>query len=147
MSRKLLLNWVKEELGKVGGPVIHPDHYNACGERGEDGSVPFEPIKVIEAWGLGWGFCLGNALKYILRAPHKGSEMADLEKALWYLDRASSWQSRFEPLDLTRASCDAADVADAWGLGEALAEAVTAIEYDDAKKAAACIRKHLETLP
>ncbi len=54
----------------------HPPHYNA---------TPVEPIVVIEAWGL--GFCLGNTVKYIARAKHKGSELEDLKKAAWYLDR------------------------------------------------------------
>jgi hypothetical protein len=61
--------------------VNHPRHYG-----GEDN--PYEAIKVIEDWGL--GFCLGNALKYILRAKHKGTEQEDLQKALWYLNRAKS---------------------------------------------------------
>jgi len=32
-------------------------------------------------------FCLGNALKYIWRTDHKGADIQDLEKALWYLQR------------------------------------------------------------
>lgn len=44
-----------------------------------------EPIDVIEAWGL--GFHLGNAVKYIARAEHKGRQLEDLQKARWYLDR------------------------------------------------------------
>jgi hypothetical protein len=44
-----------------------------------------EPITVIERWGL--GFALGNVLKYIVRAAHKGEELRDLRKALWYLAR------------------------------------------------------------
>jgi hypothetical protein len=57
--------------------VNHPAHYG--GEQN-----PYEAIKVIEAWGL--GFCLGNALKYISRAERKGNALEDLEKARWYLD-------------------------------------------------------------
>lgn len=44
-----------------------------------------EPVVVIEKWDL--GFHLGNVLKYIVRARHKGSELRDLRKARWYLDR------------------------------------------------------------
>lgn len=44
-----------------------------------------EPITVIEDWGL--DFYLGNALKYIARAELKGSKKADLEKAVWYIQR------------------------------------------------------------
>ena len=58
--------------------VDHPDHYG-----GKDN--PFEAIKVIEAWKL--GFCLGNALKYISRAGKKGNALEDLKKARWYIDR------------------------------------------------------------
>jgi len=48
----------------------------------------YEPIQVIEAWGL--GFCLGTVLKYIARKgdefkPH--NQVEDLEKAQWYLAR------------------------------------------------------------
>lgn len=32
-------------------------------------------------------FCLGNAIKYVLRAPNKGTELLDLEKAEFYLKR------------------------------------------------------------
>jgi hypothetical protein len=63
--------------------VNHPAHYG--------GDTPYEAIKVIEAWGL--GFHLGNAVKYISRAGKKGSEIEDLKKARWYLDR---WIERLE---------------------------------------------------
>lgn len=58
--------------------VDHPAHYG-----GDDN--PYEAIKVIEAWRL--GFCLGNTVKYIARAEFKGAAIEDLEKARWYLDR------------------------------------------------------------
>ena len=61
--------------------VNHPKHYG-----GKDN--PYEAIKVIEAWGL--GFHLGNVVKYISRAGKKGSAVEDLEKALWYLKRTIS---------------------------------------------------------
>lgn len=56
--------------------INHPPHYN-------QGSI--EVITVIEDWDL--NFCLGNAVKYIARSKHKGSELEDLKKAAWYLDR------------------------------------------------------------
>lgn len=64
---------------KKDDPVNHPSHYG--------GDTPYEAIKVIEAWGL--GFSLGNCVKYISRAGRKDSEktMEDLEKAKFYLDR------------------------------------------------------------
>ena len=60
--------------------VDHPAHYG-----GKDN--PYEAIKVIEAWNL--GFHLGNTVKYISRAGKKTSELElkDLQKAKWYLDR------------------------------------------------------------
>lgn len=56
--------------------VNHPKHYNIG---------KYEAIDVIEDWNL--GFNLGNVVKYISRAGHKGSELEDLQKARWYLDR------------------------------------------------------------
>jgi hypothetical protein len=60
--------------------VNHPKHYGG-------GNNPYEAIKVIEAWGL--GFCLGNTVKYISRVGKKDGEadIDDLKKALWYLNR------------------------------------------------------------
>ena len=59
--------------------VDHPAHYG-----GE--SNPYEAIKVIEAWSL--GFSLGNCVKYIARHLAKGRPLEDLKKARWCLDRA-----------------------------------------------------------
>lgn len=68
--------------GKAPSPsqeqVDHPAHYG-----GKDN--PYEAIKVIEAWEL--GFCLGNTVKYICRAGKKDGVVKDLKKARWYLDR------------------------------------------------------------
>lgn len=67
-------------VGKItiSDSVNHPSHYG-----GE--SDPYEAIKVIEAWGL--GFCLGNTLKYIKRAGVKDKDIVgDLKKAAWYLN-------------------------------------------------------------
>jgi len=61
--------------------VNHPAHY------GSGPDDPYEAIKVIEHWNL--GFCLGNTVKYISRAGKKNADrlLEDLEKALWYLSR------------------------------------------------------------
>lgn len=56
--------------------IDHPKHYQGKG---------LEVIDVIEAFDL--KFCLGNAIKYILRADKKGHEVEDLEKAIWYIQR------------------------------------------------------------
>jgi hypothetical protein len=58
--------------------VHHPMHYGG-------GDNPYEVIKVVEAWQL--GFHLGNAVKYIARAGKKGDRLEDLKKAAWYLQR------------------------------------------------------------
>lgn len=59
--------------------VNHPSHYNA-------GKI--EVIAAIEDWRL--GFHLGNVVKYVARAEHKGTQLQDLKKARWYLDRQIS---------------------------------------------------------
>ena len=63
--------------------IDHPNHYGGAGN-------PYEAIKVIEAWDL--GFCLGNVVKYISRAGKKPGEavLKDLKKARWYLEREIS---------------------------------------------------------
>jgi hypothetical protein len=58
--------------------VNHPEHYG-----GRDN--PYEAIKIIEALDL--DFHIGNAMKYIIRAGKKESEIEDLQKAIWYLER------------------------------------------------------------
>lgn len=67
---------IPEPLVKSLERVDHPAHYN----QGK-----FEVIDVIEDWKL--GFNDGNAVKYIARARHKGEEIQDLKKAVWYLNR------------------------------------------------------------
>jgi hypothetical protein len=44
-----------------------------------------QPIEVIEKWG--WTFHLATMLQYLARAGYKDDEIADLEKAKWYLER------------------------------------------------------------
>ena len=56
--------------------VDHPKHYNAHGSG-------VECIDVIE-W---MPFNIGNAVKYCWRCDHKGKDIEDLEKAVWYLQR------------------------------------------------------------
>lgn len=69
---------LKEEIHKEES-VNHPAHYGGADN-------PYEAIKVIEAWQL--GFCLGNAVKYISRAGRKdpAKTVEDLRKASWYLN-------------------------------------------------------------
>jgi hypothetical protein len=58
----------------------HPDHYTTGG---------IEVIDVLRAKLSAEqfeGFCLGNAIKYLTRAGHKGPATVDYRKARWYLD-------------------------------------------------------------
>lgn len=66
--------------------VDHPSHYGGADN-------PYEAIKVIEAWGL--GFSLGNAVKYLSRAGKKdpAKMVEDLRKAVWYIEREISNQT------------------------------------------------------
>lgn len=57
-------------------PVNHPDHYN---------TADLEPVDVTELFNV--NAHVSHALKYILRAPHKGNERRDIEKAIWWLQR------------------------------------------------------------
>jgi hypothetical protein len=56
--------------------VNSPSHYKVGG---------IETIDFIEAKNLNYN--LGNAVKYISRADHKGEPTQDLEKAIFYLKR------------------------------------------------------------
>ena len=57
--------------------VNNPPHYNQAG---------IEVIDVIEAYHPA-SYHLGNALKYLCRAPYKGHEKEDLLKCVWYINR------------------------------------------------------------
>jgi len=56
--------------------INHPKHYST-------NPSGIEPILIAEHM----GFCLGNAIKYIMRAGLKGCAVQDLQKAAWYIDR------------------------------------------------------------
>ena len=67
-----------EEALRMNDTVSHPSHYT-------DGSI--EVIDYIED--KGFGFHLGNAIKYISRAGKKdpSKTVEDLMKAVWYIKR------------------------------------------------------------
>mgnify|MGYP001383642885 CR=1 FL=1 len=69
--------WIKPPP-TTASEVSHPHYYG-----GEDNV--YEAIKVIQAHDL--NFCLGNAIKYVLRAGKKDSDtrIKDLQKAIEYL--------------------------------------------------------------
>lgn len=55
--------------------INHPSHYNQG----------IEAIDYIESHKM--NFNIGNVIKYVTRAKHKGTELQDLKKGLWYLKR------------------------------------------------------------
>lgn len=57
-------------------PINHPSHYTSHPSG-------VECIDVTEHY----GFCVGNAIKYLWRAGLKGDAIEDLKKARWYIDR------------------------------------------------------------
>ena len=65
---------LKKALSK--DAVNHPEHYTKGG---------IETIDFIEAKELGYN--LGNVIKYVTRADHKGKKLEDLKKGAWYLAR------------------------------------------------------------
>jgi hypothetical protein len=69
---------VEEHRGHFGVDVVnHPKHYTVGG---------IETYDFIVAKGLSYE--LGNVVKYITRADHKGHRLQDLKKAQWYLNAA-----------------------------------------------------------
>lgn len=60
----------------MGDMVRHPKHYMSHPSG-------IETIQITEHM----GFCLGNAVKYIMRCDYKQDAIQDLEKAVWYIQR------------------------------------------------------------
>lgn len=79
MSKDITLTTPQNKPSTIEGIdlVNHPPHYTTGG---------IETIDFIEAKKL--DYHLGNAVKYISRANHKGSRTQDLQKAIWYINRA-----------------------------------------------------------
>lgn len=70
-------DFAKPEFGASNVDLVNnPPHYTTGG---------IETIDFIEAKKLNYN--LGNAVKYITRADHKGNRLQDLQKAKWYLER------------------------------------------------------------
>ena len=71
-------------------PVNHPSHYT------------FGTIEVIDYINSALGdegcynYCIGNVIKYISRAKHKGKWAEDLSKAMWYLNYAQEIAKKSE---------------------------------------------------
>lgn len=80
LSSEYLAN-VKEVTNE--DDVNHPKHYN---------SYSFEVVDVIDEvvphYSSAYSGHIQNAIKYIFRAPFKGTLRKDLKKAVWYLEHA-----------------------------------------------------------
>ena len=102
--------------------INHPSHY---GHGKIEVAVAMDLLGAPEQW-------LGHALKYACRAPHKGSEIEDLRKAIWCTEHAvelgAHWQTplRLTPLRLTAR--------------EVIADALSAGIPDDASGPSADVR-------
>ena len=70
--------------------VNHPPHYN----KGK-----YEVIDIIENYvkdapdGF-YGYCFGNSIKYLLRHLYKGSNVDDLKKCCWYIDKMIAGENK-----------------------------------------------------
>ena len=67
------------EMYAVHDVVNSPDHYTAGG---------IETIDFIEAKQV--NYHVGNAIKYLSRANHKGDYLENIKKAQWYINREVS---------------------------------------------------------
>lgn len=75
-SRPIRIQLIKPRGSGKQDNVNHPPHYKVGG---------IEVIDFIEA--KKFNYNLGNVIKYVSRADHKGNRLEDLKKARWYLDR------------------------------------------------------------
>lgn len=103
----------QKSTGTKHDAVNHPAHYT---------HGPIEVIEIIEGFKL--PYHLGNAIKYILRAGHKSkdTEIQDLEKARWCLDRYIKLNKTEVPAEPTCADCLHHDAS-----GEAVNQSMTVV--------------------
>ena len=84
MMREPAVEEWREAIAKrhaAADPVEMPSHYR---------HLPVECIDVAEHF----GYRLGNVIKYVWRADHKGKPLEDLRKARFYLDREIAKRER-----------------------------------------------------
>ena len=72
-------------------PVNHPEHYKT------NGIECFDAIKASQGDTTAVNFAVCNAFKYIWRNQHKGAQIQDLKKAVWYLNKAIDILEENEP--------------------------------------------------
>jgi DNA repair exonuclease SbcCD ATPase subunit len=122
----------------VSDSINHPPHYTHGG---------IETIDFIEAKELNWN--LGNVVKYVSRAGHKGDKLEDLKKAAWYLRREIERlgdQSGDVEADMMRQRDDARKEAEKWKMANTESQAEIrkrAIECDEIRQAAKLERREL----
>lgn len=75
---------LEEKIEQETEDMVNPDHYKKlCSMECIDIMlIAFGRESIIDG-------CKMNAFKYLFRYKHKGSPQTDLEKALWYLNKAS----------------------------------------------------------
>jgi hypothetical protein len=119
--------------------VDHPAHYRTKGG--------WEVIDVIEAWDL--DFCLGNAVKYLLRHRKKDNPAQDLLKSEWYVGRAAN--GKFPPRTSVCAwRPSPEEIATAFGLNKSMSQTLGWIYHaataTDLKMKADCLSAASDTL-
>lgn len=67
---------------EVNDLINHPKHYISSGAKCSICSSDIECIDITRHM----SFNIGNIIKYLWRSDHKGNKLADLKKALWYLN-------------------------------------------------------------
>lgn len=87
INESLLEKFVREERDRLRKVVEEATREVVEDDDYYEGKNGTEAIDIIEEFDL--GFCLGNVVKYVLRSGKKAgnTELDDLEKARWYLDR------------------------------------------------------------
>ena len=66
--------------------VYHPKHYRVGGiETLDFVKAKLNTMTYLEPF---QAYCIGNAMKYLSRAGHKGEFVEDIEKAIFYLNQA-----------------------------------------------------------
>lgn len=128
---KLTSPQIAQALDYMEDPVNHPSHYT-------DGK--YETIEFIERHGF--SFHEGNAIKYISRAGKKDPNkmIEDLEKALWYIKRASNAE------DYCPEAITAHDYILDKKLSPALASALALIEASEYEKAEGILEAEIKRL-
>jgi hypothetical protein len=97
---------------KMKESINHPEHYNKSG---------VEAIDVISAFCDVQSFALGNAIKYIMRAPYKDDApfTEHLKKALWYIKYIHKYEFKTTCHKLTNFECIVLDkIVDKYKSGE-----------------------------